>query len=70
VVQICFVKLVNIPQCKAASIRILQEANQITLEIRDRGKGMSLVRLTEIQSGRSGVGISGMRERLRQFEER
>ena len=29
---------------------------------------MSPARLVEIQSGRSGIGISGMRERLRQFE--
>ena len=29
---------------------------------------MSAARLAEIQSGRSGVGIGGMRERLRQFE--
>jgi signal transduction histidine kinase len=33
-----------------------------------QGKGMSPTRLAEIQSGRSGVGISGMRERLRRFE--
>ena len=29
---------------------------------------MSSERMAEIQSGRSGVGIGGMRERLRQFE--
>lgn len=38
------------------------------MEIRDTGKGMSPERLTEIQSAGSGVGIRGMRERLRQFE--
>jgi len=53
---------------KTASIRIDRESNQITLDIRDQGKGMSSERMAEIQSGRSGVGISGMRERLRQFE--
>jgi signal transduction histidine kinase len=45
-----------------------RDSDQITLEIRDQGKGMSPARLAEIQSGRSGVGIRGMRERLRQFE--
>jgi signal transduction histidine kinase len=45
-----------------------RELNQITLDIRDQGKGMLPERLAEIQSGRSGVGIRGMRERLRQFE--
>jgi len=38
------------------------------LDIRDQGKGMSSERMAEIQSGRSGLGIRGMRERLRQFE--
>jgi signal transduction histidine kinase len=55
-------------ESKTASIRIDRESNQITLDIRDQGKGMSSDRMAEIQSGRSGVGIGGMRERLRQFE--
>jgi signal transduction histidine kinase len=33
----------------------------IILDIRDQGKGMSAERLAEIQLGRSGVGIGGMR---------
>jgi signal transduction histidine kinase len=55
-------------ESKTASIRIDRESNQITLDVRDQGKGMSSERMAEIQSGRSGVGIGGMRERLRQFE--
>jgi signal transduction histidine kinase len=55
-------------ESKTASIRIDRESNQVTLDIRDQGKGMSSERMAEIQSGRSGVGIRGMRERLRQFE--
>ena len=55
-------------ESKTASIRIDRESNQISLDIRDQGKGMSSERMAEIQSGRSGVGIGGMRERLRQFE--
>jgi PAS domain S-box-containing protein len=55
-------------ESKTASIRIDRESNQITLDIRDQGKGMSSERMAEVQSGRSGVGIGGMRERLRQFE--
>jgi len=55
-------------ESKTASIRIHRESNQITLDIRDQGKGMPSERMAEIQSGRSGVGIAGMRERLRQFE--
>ncbi|PYX88777.1 MAG: hypothetical protein DMG68_07355, partial [Acidobacteria bacterium] len=40
----------------------------ITVEIQDQGKGMSPERLAEVQSRCSGVGIRGIRERLRQFE--
>lgn len=53
---------------KTASIRIAREPGQITVEIADQGKGMSAERLAEIQSQASGVGIRGMRERLRQFD--
>jgi PAS domain S-box-containing protein len=67
-VQECLTNIHRHSGSKSASIRLTQEANQITLEIRDQGKGMSAERLAEIQSGRSGVGITGMRERLRQFE--
>ncbi len=67
-VQECLTNIHRHSESKTASIRIARESNQIALDIRDQGKGMSRARLAEIQSGRSGVGIGGMRERLRQFE--
>ncbi len=67
-VQECLTNIHRHSDSETASIRIARESNQITLDIRDQGKGMSPARLVEIQSGRSGVGISGMRERLRQFD--
>jgi signal transduction histidine kinase len=67
-VQECLTNIHRHSESKTASIRMAQESNRITLEIRDQGKGMSPARLAEIQSGRSGLGIRGMRERLRQFE--
>ena len=67
-VQECLTNIHRHSHSETASIRIAREPNQIILDIRDQGKGMSPARLVEIQSGRSGVGISGMRERLRQFE--
>lgn len=39
----------------------------VCVEVRDEGKGISPERLAEIQSRGSGVGIAGIRERLRQF---
>lgn len=67
-VQECLTNIHRHSGSNTASIRIAQESNQITLEIQDQGKGMSPARLAEIQAGRSGMGIRGMRERLRQFE--
>ena len=67
-VQECLTNIHRHSESEIASIRIARESDEITLDIRDQGKGISPPRLAEIQSGRSGVGIGGMRERLRQFE--
>ena len=37
------------------------------MEVQDKGRGMSPEKLAEIQSQGTGVGISGMRERVRHF---
>ncbi len=52
-----------------ARIRVLEANGQITLEIRDTGRGIDAEALDRIQDGVQalGVGISGMRERVRQF---
>ena len=52
---------------KSASIRVAREADRIIVEVQDQGRGMPPEKLAEIQSQGSGVGISGMRERLRHF---
>jgi PAS domain S-box-containing protein len=52
---------------KTASIRVAREGDKIVVEVQDHGNGMSPEKLAEIQSQGSGVGISGMRERLRHF---
>jgi len=53
---------------KTASIRVAREADRIIVEIQDQGRGMSPEKLAKIQAQGSGVGISGMRERLRHFD--
>ncbi len=53
---------------KRAMIEILRTPEQVLLEIRDEGKGISLEKLAEIQSRGAGFGIRGMRERARQFD--
>jgi PAS domain S-box-containing protein len=53
---------------KTASIRVAREGDKINVEVQDHGRGIPPERLAEIQSQGSGVGISGMRERLRHFK--
>ncbi|MCX6900740.1 MAG: response regulator [Verrucomicrobia bacterium] len=50
-----------------ARIRLACDAEQVTLEVSDEGRGMSAETLRAIEAGRgaAGVGIAGMRERLR-----
>jgi PAS domain S-box-containing protein len=55
-------------ESKTASIRVVREADRIIVEVRDDGKGMPPEKLAKIRSQGSGVGISGMRERLRHFD--
>ena len=52
---------------KTAFIRVTRDDATICIEIRDEGKGIPAKKLREIQVGGSGVGVQGMRERLRQY---
>ena len=66
-VQECLTNIHRHSGSNTASIRIGRSTHEVTVEIQDQGQGMTPARLAEIQSGGSGVGIRGMRERLRQF---
>jgi signal transduction histidine kinase len=54
-------------ESKTASIRLARGDQAVSVEIQDEGKGIAAERLENILEGGSGVGICGMRERLRQF---
>jgi PAS domain S-box-containing protein len=52
---------------KTARIRISREAGEVRIEVHDQGQGIEPSRLAQIQTQGSGLGIRGLRERLRQF---
>ena len=53
---------------KTAKIRLSHTNGTILLEIQDQGKGISAEKLADLRAQRSGVGITGIRERIRQFK--
>jgi PAS domain S-box-containing protein len=65
-VQECLTNIHRHSGSKTAIIRIAREADKIYAEVQDHGKGISQERLAEVQSKGAGVGIRGMRERVRQ----
>ena len=55
---------------ETARIRLRRDADMLVLEIEDRGHGIPSVSLKHITSGRGGVGIAGMSERIEQLRGR
>ena len=68
VVQECLTNIHRHSGSKTASIHVSRESERVVVEVRDQGTGMAPQKFAEIQSKGSGVGIRGMRERLRQFQ--
>jgi PAS domain S-box-containing protein len=69
VVQECFTNIHLHSGSPSATIRLIQSANSITLEIADEGKGIPAEKLSKIaSSGLSGLGLRGMRERIKDFQ--
>jgi signal transduction histidine kinase len=67
-VQECLTNIHRHSESSAATIRIATSDSHIRVEVEDRGKGISPEKQFEMAStGIPGVGIRGMRERLRQL---
>ena len=67
IVQECLTNIHRHAASNTACIRIAREKARVCIEVRDEGKGISPERLVEINSRGCGVGIGGIRERLRRF---
>jgi PAS domain S-box-containing protein len=66
-VQECLTNVHRHSGSKSATINVAREGDSVSLEVQDQGHGIPPERLAEIQTYASGVGIQGMRERVRQF---
>jgi PAS domain S-box-containing protein len=65
IVQECLTNIHRHSGSKTATISLSHVGESVSLEIRDEGKGIPEERLAKIQGHRTGVGITGMRERVR-----
>jgi len=67
-VQECLTNVHRYSGSAVARIELGRSASEIRLKVQDRGSGISAERLHEItEAGTPGVGIRGMRERMRQL---
>jgi PAS domain S-box-containing protein len=67
IVQECLTNIHRHSGSEAAVVRLSRTAGGVKLEVQDEGKGIPAEKLRGIQAQRSGVGITGMRERVRHF---
>jgi PAS domain S-box-containing protein len=68
IVQECLTNIHRHSESPVARIRIRRTDSEVSLEVEDRGKGIPPEKRLAIHSGgTAGVGIRGMRERLRQL---
>jgi signal transduction histidine kinase len=68
IVQECLTNVLRHSGSQVAEIRISRDAETVNLEIEDRGRGISKEKLALINEGGSGVGIRGMRDRVRHLK--
>jgi len=68
IVQECLTNVHRHSGSTTVAVRIANVENQLRVQVQDAGKGIPPEKQSELAySGRTGVGMGGMRERLRQF---
>jgi PAS domain S-box-containing protein len=68
IVQECVTNIHRHSGSKTATIRLSRNSENVSLEIQDSGTGIPVEKLEAIRTHRSGVGITGMRERIRRLQ--
>jgi two-component system NarL family sensor kinase len=48
-------------------VKVFQDKNNLTVEVRDQGKGISEEKRLRLTSSGGGVGLRGMKERIHQL---
>jgi PAS domain S-box-containing protein len=65
IVQECLTNIHRHSSAKSAIIRLRRDLSTVSLQVQDDGSGIPQETLAAIRKHRSGVGITGMRERVR-----
>ena len=68
IVQECLTNIHRHSGSKTAAIRLSRSPERVALEIQDNGNGIPAEKLGGVDARRSGVGITGMRERVRHLK--
>jgi signal transduction histidine kinase len=68
IIQECLTNIHRHSGSKTATIKLLRNAESVSLEIHDQGRGIPDEKLAQIRAQRSGVGLTGMWERVRHFD--
>jgi signal transduction histidine kinase len=67
IVQECLTNVHRHSGSKSAQVRLGREQGTVQLEVRDAGRGIAPNRLDTLRAMGAGIGLRGVRERVRQF---
>ena len=67
IVQECLTNIHRHSKSSTAAISLRHKEGSVLVEVRDQGKGIAPQRLAELRSSGGGVGLAGMRERVRKL---
>jgi PAS domain S-box-containing protein len=66
-VQECLTNAHRHSGCRSCAVRVYRDENQLTVEVRDDGKGIPQDKRQSVTSSGGGVGLRGISERIRQL---